>query len=70
VTVSCKSAGLFRGFLIAFCPLGGEVALHAAGHGGLRLALTVLSHFEERSLWRSQSMDWMRANREAFQVSA
>ena len=26
----------------------------------------VLPRFEERSLWRSQSMDWMRANREAF----
>jgi hypothetical protein len=26
----------------------------------------VLPRFEERSAWRSQSMDWMRANREAF----
>jgi hypothetical protein len=26
----------------------------------------VLPRFEERSVWRSQSMDWMRANREAF----
>jgi limonene 1,2-monooxygenase len=26
----------------------------------------VLPRFEERSLWRSQSMDWMRANRDAF----
>jgi limonene 1,2-monooxygenase len=26
----------------------------------------VLPRFEERSLWREQSMDWMRANREAF----
>ncbi len=26
----------------------------------------VLPRFEERSLWRSQSMDWMRANREVF----
>ena len=25
----------------------------------------VLPHFEERNAWRSQSMDWMRANREA-----
>jgi limonene 1,2-monooxygenase len=26
----------------------------------------VLPRFEERNAWRSQSMDWMRANREAF----
>jgi hypothetical protein len=26
----------------------------------------VLPRFEERSAWRSQSMDWMRDNREAF----
>ena len=26
----------------------------------------VLPRFEEPSAWRSQSMDWMRANREAF----
>jgi len=26
----------------------------------------VLPRFEERSAWRSQSMDWMRSNREAF----
>jgi GH35 family endo-1,4-beta-xylanase len=26
----------------------------------------VLPLFEERILWRSQSMDWMRANREGF----
>jgi limonene 1,2-monooxygenase len=26
----------------------------------------VLPRFEERSLWRSESMDWMRTNREAF----
>ena len=26
----------------------------------------MLPRFEERSAWRSQSMDWMRANREAF----
>ena len=26
----------------------------------------VLPRFEERSAWRSQSMDWMRANREGF----
>ena len=26
----------------------------------------VLPRFEERSAWRSQSMDWMRANRDAF----
>jgi limonene 1,2-monooxygenase len=26
----------------------------------------VLPRFEERNLWRSQSMDWMRANNEAF----
>jgi len=26
----------------------------------------VLPRFEERSLWRSQSMNWIRANREAF----
>jgi limonene 1,2-monooxygenase len=26
----------------------------------------VLPRFEERSLWREQSMDWMRANREVF----
>jgi limonene 1,2-monooxygenase len=26
----------------------------------------VLPRFEERSAWRSQSMDWTRANREAF----
>jgi hypothetical protein len=26
----------------------------------------VLPLFEERSLWRARSMDWMRANREAF----
>ena len=26
----------------------------------------VLPRFEERGAWRSQSMDWMRANREAF----
>jgi hypothetical protein len=25
-----------------------------------------LPRFEERSLWRSESMDWMRTNREAF----
>jgi limonene 1,2-monooxygenase len=29
-------------------------------------AREVLPKFEERSLWRAQSMDWMRANREAF----
>ena len=26
----------------------------------------MLPRFEERNAWRSQSMDWMRANREAF----
>ncbi len=26
----------------------------------------VLPRFEERSAWRSQSMDWMRANRDEF----
>jgi hypothetical protein len=26
----------------------------------------VLPRFEERNAWRSQSMDWMRTNREAF----
>jgi GH35 family endo-1,4-beta-xylanase len=26
----------------------------------------LFARFEERSLWRSQSMDWMRANREGF----
>jgi len=26
----------------------------------------VLTRFEERRAWRSQSMDWMLANREAF----
>ena len=26
----------------------------------------VLPRVEERNAWRSQSMDWMRANREAF----
>jgi hypothetical protein len=25
-----------------------------------------LPRFEERNAWRSQSMDWMRGNREAF----
>ena len=38
----------------------------ATKHSYELFARYVLPRFEERNAWRSQSMDWMRANREAF----
>jgi limonene 1,2-monooxygenase len=40
----------------------------ATKHSYELFARYVLPRFEERSAWRSQSMDWMRANRESFSV--
>ncbi len=38
----------------------------ATKHSYELFARYVLPRFQERNAWRSQSMDWLRANREAF----